>query len=93
MERILKIFVERDRNGKFVVLYTRKGAKDSVLIENLTKRQVESIYSLLTKLGFDVFFEGAKADIEDLSIAENAKVYLDEVFRTFRKLQPWEVLE
>ena len=93
MERILKIFVERDRNGKYAVLYTRKGLKDSVLVEGLTKKQVEGIYSLLQKLGFDVFLEGAKADLENLDISENAKVFLDDVFKTFRKLQPWEVWE
>ena len=93
MERILKVFVERDRNGKYSVLYTRRGLKDATMIEGLTKRQVEGIYSLLTKLGFDVFFEGAKADLKNLDIAENAKVFLDDVFKTFRKLQSWEVLE
>ena len=93
MERILKVFVERDRNGKYTVLYTRKGLKDSVLVEGLTKKQVESIYSLLQKLDFDVFLQGAKSDLENLDISENAKIPIDEVFKTFRKLQPWEVWE
>jgi len=93
VERILKVFVEKDRGGKYSVLYTRKGLKDSVLIENLNKRQVEKIYSLLKLLGFDVFLQGAKADLEDLEVSKEAKIYLDDVFTTFRKLQPWEVLE
>ncbi len=92
MERILKIFVERDRNGKYSVLYTRKGIKDSVLVEGLTRKQVEGIYSLLQKLDFDVFIQGTKVDLESLNIAENAKIPIDDVFTTFCN-QPWEVWE
>jgi len=93
MERILKVFVERDRNGKYAVLYTRKGLKDGALIENLTLKQLRELYGLLKKLGFDVFFLGKKEHLTSLDISEEAKVPTDDVFKTFRKLQPWEVWE
>jgi len=93
MERLLKLFIEEQANGKFSVLYTRKGLKDGALIENLTLKQLRELYGLLKKLGFDVFFLGTKEHLTALDISEEAKVPTDDVFKTFRKLQPWEVWE
>jgi hypothetical protein len=78
--KILKLYVERDKNKKYSLLYTKKGLETSVLVEGLTKKQVESIYSLLQKLGFDVFFEGIKADLKSLNIPKTAKIHTDDIF-------------
>ena len=89
MERILKVFVEEQDNGKFSLREKNGNAK----VKNLSKRQIEEIYSFLKELGFDVFLYGKREVLAGLKISEQAKVPVDDVFKTFRKLQPWEVWE
>jgi len=91
MQRIIKLWVEVDDKGKYSVLYSSKHLERGVLVEGLTKRQVEAVFQLVKSLGHDVVLEGSKSDIADLGIPEAFKVYADEVFKEFHKLQPWEV--
>jgi len=85
------LWLERDKKGKYSVLFSRKGLKDAVIVEGLNRRQVEQIYSLLKAFGIDTFFKGKLKDLELLNISEEAKVPIDQRFKTFNPLKPWEV--
>ena len=87
------LWLERDRKGKYAVLYSRKGLKDAVMIEGLNRRQVEQLYSFLKAFGIDAFFKGKARDLELLDISTEAKVPIDQKFKAFRPLKPWEVWE
>ena len=87
------LWLERDNKGKWSLLYSRKGLKDAAMVEGLNRRQVEQIYSLLKAFGIDVFLKGKGRDLELLDISEEAKVPIDQRFKTFNPLKPWEVLE
>ena len=87
------LWLERDNKGKWSLLYSRKGLKDAAMVEGLNRRQVEQVYSLLKAFGIDVFLKGKARDLELLGISEEAKVPIDQRFKTFTPLKPWEVLE
>jgi len=85
------LWLERNNKGKYSLLFLKK--RKGIWIEDLNRRQVEQIYSLLKGLGFDVFLKGKSRDLELLDISEQAKVPIDDHFKTFNPLKPWEVLE
>jgi len=91
MQKIVKLWVEVDERGRYSVLYTSKEVERGVLVEGLTKRQVEGIFQLVKALGHDVVIEGSKEDIAGLGVPEALKIYADDIFKEFHKLQPWEV--
>ena len=77
MQKIIKLWVGVDNKGKYSVLYSGKHLERGVLIEGLTKRQVEGIFQLVKALGHDVVIEGSKEDIAGLGVPEAFKVFMN----------------